>query len=856
MTGNEVRQAFLRFFQTKGHKVVPSSPLIPHGDPTLLLTSAGMVQFKPFFLGLETPHCPRMVSCQKCFRTTDIEAVGDTNHLTFFEMLGNFSVGDYFKEGAISLALEFVLEHLHIKNERLWITIFLDDDEAFEIWHRMGIPEARIIRFGEEDNFWGPAGDTGPCGPCSEIHYDFGAEIGCGKSSCGPNCRCGRFSEIWNLVFVQYNQDLQGRRIPLSCCHVDTGMGLERTAAVMQGKTSVYETDFFAPLIESISQLSGKNYGKDEDTDGYIRVVAEHGRGITFLVADGVSPDNEGRGYVLRRLLRRAAIFGRRLGLEKPFLSEIARKTIDVMSDNYPELNNRRDFIFKVIEREETRFGETLSTGLEQLDAIAVQASSRVRNVISGQQAFKLYDTYGFPVELTREIAEKQGLSVDVEGFAKAMDKQREKARASHRFEFDGKGIEKYKLGLESTAFVGYDNLKVKSVIQKILVNNKAVNSIIEKQNADIILSITPFYGEMGGQVGDSGKITSNSGCFTVSDAFQSPQGTIFHRGFVAEGRMSVNDEVEAVVDCEKRMDIARNHTATHLLHFALRRVLGKHVQQRGSLVAADRLRFDFSHLLALTEEELNKVQGIVNENIRQNLPVYDEDVPYNRAIEEGAIALFDEKYGDMVRVLKIGKPVVSTELCGGTHVTATGEIGLFRVLTESSIGGGLRRIEAVTGRGTEEMIKQKIDSLWDRLLAVQEELEAERQRTVQLERELAKKEATALLNRVEVVNGIKVLSESVPTTRPDMMREMSDMLRDKLQSVVVILGSIYQGKPAFIVAVTPDLVKRGYHAGQIVKKVAAIAGGSGGGKPDLAQGGGKASGKLGEALKVAKSLI
>ncbi len=856
MTGNEVRQAFLRFFETKGHKVIPSSSLIPHGDPTLLLTSAGMVQFKPYFLGLETPPYSRMVSCQKCFRTTDIEAVGDTNHLTFFEMLGNFSVGDYFKEGAINLALEFILEHLKINRECLWITIFLDDEEAFEIWRRMGIAEDRIIRFGEEDNFWGPAGDSGPCGPCSEIHYDFGEEIGCGKPSCGPNCKCGRFSEIWNLVFVQYNQDLRGRRIPLSCCHVDTGMGLERTAAVMQGKTSVYETDFFAPLVESISQLSGKIYSKDEDTDGCIRVVAEHGRGITFLVADGVLPDKEGRGYVLRRLLRRAAIFGRRLGLEKPFLSEIARKTIKSMSDNYPELENRRDLIFKVIEREETRFGETLSTGLEQLDDIIARASSRVRNIISGEQAFKLYDTYGFPVELTREIAEKQGLSVDVEGFVKAMDKQREKARTSHRFEFNGKSIEKYKLGLESTAFIGYDNLKVQSVIQKILVNNKTVISISEKQKADIILSITPFYGEMGGQVGDSGEIISNSGRFTVSDAFQSPQGTIFHQGFVTEGRLSVNDEVEAVVNCEKRMDIARNHTATHLLHFALRRVLGKHVQQRGSLVAADRLRFDFSHLLALTEEELNKVQRIVNEKIRQNLPVYDEKVPYNQAIEEGAIALFDEKYGDMVRVLKIGSPVVSTELCGGTHVTATGEIGLFKVITESSIGGGLRRIEAVTGRGAEEMIKQKIDSLGEKLLLLQDELEAERQRSMQIERKLAKKEAAALLHQVEIVKGVKVLSESVTTTRPDMMREMSDMLRDKLHSVVVVLGSIYEGKPAFIVAITPDLVKRGYHAGQIVKKVAAIAGGSGGGKPDLAQGGGKASDKLGEALKAVKSLI
>ncbi len=856
MTGNEVRQAFLHFFEDKGHKIVPSSSLIPLGDPTLLLTSAGMVQFKPYFLGLETPPYSRMVSCQKCFRTTDIEVVGDTSHLTFFEMLGNFSVGDYFKEGAISLALEFLLEYLNINRERLWITIFLDDDEAFDIWRRMGITEDRIIRFGEEDNFWGPAGDSGPCGPCSEIHYDFGEKIGCGKPTCSPNCRCGRFAEIWNLVFVQYNQNLQGRRIPLSCCHVDTGMGLERTAAVMQGKTSVYETDLFAPLIESISQLSGKKYSKDEDTDGYIRVIAEHGRGITFLVADGVLPDNEGRGYVLRRLLRRAAIFGRRLGLEKPFLSEIARNTINGMSDNYPELENRRDFIFEVIEREEARFGETLSTGLEQLDDIMAHASSRVRNIISGEQAFKLYDTYGFPVELTREIAEKQGLSVDVDGFIKAMDKQRAKARASHRFELDDKSIEKAKLGLKSTTFIGYDNLRVQSVIQKILVNNKTVTSIIEKQKADIILSITPFYGEMGGQVGDSGEIISNSGRFTVSDAFQSPQGTIFHQGFVTKGRVSVNDEVEAVVDCEKRMDIARNHTATHLLHFALRRVLGEHVQQRGSLVAADRLRFDFLHWLALTEKELNKVQRIVNEKIRQNLPVYDEEVPYGQAIEEGAIGLFAEKYGDTVRVLKIGSPVVSTELCGGTHVTATGEIGLFIVITESSIGGGLRRIEAVTGRGAEEMVKQKLDSFGEKLLVLQHELEVERQRSMQLQRELARKEAVALLHQVEIVKGIKVLSESVSTARPDMMREMSDILREKLQSVVVVLGSIYEGKPAFIVAVTPDLVKQGYHAGQIVKKVAAIAGGSGGGKPDLAQGGGKASDKLGEALKVVKSLI
>ncbi len=855
MTGDEIRQAFLSFFEEKGHKVISSSPLIPRGDPTLLLTSAGMVQFKPYFLGRETPPCPRMASCQKCFRTTDIESVGDASHLTFFEMLGSFSVGDYFKEGAISLALEFILKRLGISKERLWITIFLDDGEAFDIWRRNGIAEDRIIRFGEEDNFWGPAGDSGPCGPCSEIHYDFGEEVGCGKPSCGPNCECGRFSEIWNLVFVQYNQDKEGGRSPLSECHIDTGMGLERTAAVMQGKTSVYETDFFTPLIELISRLSGKKYGEDDNTDNSIRVVAEHSRGIAFLIADGVLPDNEGRGYVLRRLLRRAALFGRMLGLKEKFLAKTAKIVIQKMKHTYPEIGQRQDFILKVIESEEARFDETLSTGLELLDGIMARASSRVRNKITGKQAFKLYDTYGFPVELTQEIAEKQGFFVDMEGFEKEMEKQREKARAGHRFELAGKSGLQDELELAVTTFVGYSEFKHDSVIQKILVKNKPVDSIKKEQKAGIILDRTPFYAEMGGQVGDTGEIVGASGRLAVTSTVQQ-QGIVFHQGYVAEGSLSVGDEVEAVVDCERRLDIARNHTATHLLQFALRKVLGEHVQQRGSLVAAGRLRFDFSHLLAMTQEELDEVQRIVNEKIRQNLPVYDENVPYKQAIEEGAIALFDERYGDVVRVLKIGSPAVSAELCGGTHVAATGEIGLFKILTESSIGGGLRRIEAVTGRGAEETIKQKIDTLECSLSTMQAELEAERQRVKNLERELARKEAETLLKQVEVVNGIKVVSASVPLTRPEMLREMADLLRDKLKSAVVVLGTIYEGKPAFIAAVTPDLVKKGYHAGEIVKKVAAAAGGSGGGKPALAQGGGKDKGKLGEALKLVRSLI
>jgi alanyl-tRNA synthetase len=493
---------------------------------------------------------------------------------------------------------------------------------------------------------------------------------------------------------------------------------------------------------------------------------------------------------------------------------------------------------------------------LELLDDIMAKASSRVRNKITGKQAFKLYDTYGFPVELTREIAERQGFSVDVEGFEKEMEKQKEKARASHRFELVGKSGLKDKLELVTTTFVGYIDLKKKSVIQKMLVDNKPIDSINEKQEAGIILEATPFYAEMGGQVGDTGEIIGVSGRFTVNNTLQLPQGAVFHQGYITSGSLSAGDKVEVVVDCERRLDIARNHTATHLLQFALREVLGEHVQQRGSLVAADRLRFDFSHLMAMTGEELDEVQRIVNEKIRQNLPVNDEKITHKQAIEEGAIALFDEKYGDMVRVLKIGSPAVSIELCGGTHVSATGEIGFFRILTESSIGGGLRRIEAVTGRGAEEMIEQKIDTLEYRLSAMQAKLEAEQQRVKKLESGLARQQAETLLQQVEVVNGVKMVSAAVPLTRPEMLREMADLLRDKLKSAVVVLGTVHEGKPAFLVAVTPDLVKKGYHAGQIVKQVAAVAGGSGGGKPDLAQGGGKDKNKLGEALKLVRSLI
>jgi alanyl-tRNA synthetase len=871
MTSDQIRKAFLDFFKEKGHKIIPGSSLIPKGDPTLLLTNAGMVQIKPYFLGEEAPPSPRLASCQKCFRTSDLTSVGDSGHLTFFEMLGNFSVGDYFKREAIAWAWEFVTERLKLDPERLWATVFLDDDESFGYWREAGVPEERILRFGEEDNYWGPAGDSGPCGPCSELHYDFGEEFGCGRSSCRPNCDCGRFSEIWNLVFTQYNQDREGNRTLLAKPNIDTGMGLERTAAVMQGKSNVYDTDLFVPLIDKITGLSGRQYGADGAADKAMRIVVEHGRGIAFLIADGVLPSNEGRGYVLRRVLRRTSLFGRRLGLGKPFIDNIAEVAIGLMGHIYPELEKRRDFILQVVKDEEVRFGATLSTGLELLDDIVAEAAKVGKKEISGERAFKLYDTYGFPVELTQEIAADRGFSVDLDGFEMEMGKQKEKAREAHKFKVEvGGGEVEIHGGIEATSFVGHDNLIYKSNIASMAVKNKPAKKIEKGQQASLLLECTPFYGEMGGQVGDTGQIRGHNGLFEVTDTIQVPPGIIVHQGKVVEGYLSAGDEVEAVVETERRLDIARNHTATHLLQMALRQVLGEHVQQRGSLVAPHGLRFDFSHLKALSAKQIAGVNRVVNEQIRRNLPVYDEVVPYKEAIEAGAIALFDEKYGDTVRVLKIGEPFISAELCGGTHVSATGEIGIFHIISESSIGAGLRRIEAVTGREAEQYFAERLTDLEriarslgssteearDKVSGLAGELEQERKQRLALERELAKKTAESLLSQSEVVKGVKVLVARVPSSRMEMLREMSDLLRDKLGSAVVVLGTVYEGKPAFLAAVTPDLVAKGHDAGKIVKQVAAVTGGGGGGRPNLAQAGGRDKKKLDQALKLVKSLI
>jgi len=863
VTGDELRQAFLFFFQDRGHKIIPSSSLVPHRDPTLLLTSAGMVQIKPYFLGLEAPSSQRLASCQKCFRTTDIDSVGDSKHLTFFEMLGNFSVGDYFKKEAILWAWEFVTKYLKLPEERLWITIYLDDDEAFTYWRDVGVPAGKILRFGEEDNFWGPVGDSGPCGPCSEIHYDLGEEFGCGKAECKPNCGCGRFSEIWNLVFTQYNQDKEGQRTTLPKPNIDTGMGLERTLAAIQGKSSPYETDLFSPLIDQICRLSGREYGRNENIDRAIRIVAEHSRGIAFLITDGVVPSNEGRGYVLRRILRRASLFGRKLGLNEPFLNELADVAISTMSHIYPELMANQSLISEVVRVEEEKFIITLDTGLNLVEKLIGETSVKGGEELTSEEVF--------PPELTAEIAREKGLSIDWEGFQAEMEKQQERARLSGHTR--GKAEVKDKLTItrsKQTRFVGYQKYSSRAKVRDLVANESSVRSVAEGNEVDVMLDRTPFYGEMGGQVGDSGEISSQKGKVVVINTLRTPAEVIIHRGKVVEGSISIGDEVEAKVDSVRRLDIARNHTATHLLQAALRQTLGSGVYQKGSLVEPERFRFDFSHVAPITGEDLMKIQSQVNEWIRQNLKAKAKRVPYKQAKDEGAIALFEEKYGEEVRMLEIGEPAISKELCGGTHVSSTGEIGIFLITSESSIGTGLHRIEGVTGRKAESLIESRLTALQsvakviegsveevpNKVKTLINELETESKRVLSLERELSHRIVEDLLGQAEQVSGVTVLAAKVPALTMPILREMGDLLRDRLKSAVVVLATVYNGKPNFLAMVTPDLVAKGFHAGDIINQVAKVTGGGGGGKAAMAQAGGKDVAKIDEALKLVHKLI
>ena len=871
-TGDEIRAAYLRFFEERGHLVMPSASLIPAGDPTLLLTSAGMVPFKPYYSGDETPPNRRLASAQKCFRATDIDLVGDYTHHTMFEMLGNFSIGDYFKRETIRWAWEFFTEVLLFDPQLLWVTVHDSDDEAFAIWRdEMGVPEQHISRCGDVDNFWGPAGAEGACGPSSEIHYDRHPDADPNATPCHDPA--GRFVEIWNLVFPQFYQAPDGSRTDLPAPSIDTGMGLERVAAIIQDVPSAYETDLLAPIRQRVEQLSGRTYGHDPEVDYAIRVVTEHARSAVFLIADGVVPANEGRGYVLRRVIRRAIRFARKLGIDEAFLGPVASAIVARMGDRYPELREHERFVLRSLAAEEERFEEAIALGMPLLEE-----KLTLGKTVAGEDAFLLYDTYGFPLELTQEIAREQGLDVDVEGFQREMNAQRERGRAAARFSGARDLNRVYEaLGEPPTAFVGYDALEAGARVVGLLKDNEWAPVAEEGDKVDIVLDRTPFYAEGGGQVGDTGAIVAAGGTARVDDT-QRPVGDfIAHRATVTSGSIAVGGEARAVVDRERRLDVMRNHTATHLLHAVLRDALGSHVRQAGSLVAPDRLRFDFTHVAAVSPAEIAEIEQTVNERIRGDLGVVKREEAQRDALARGALAFFGERYGDTVRTVSIGEPgeanaegPASFELCGGTHLDRTGQIGFFHVVSESSVGTGVRRIEAVTGRGSEAFIAGRLRALDEvaarlrstveeapqRVEALQAQVEEARRGASAGQRDASLREAEQLLTQAQDVNGVKVLAATSSAPDADALRTTGDWLRDKLGSAIVVLGGVFADRPSVIAMVTPDLVDRGFNAGDIVKAAAAPMGGGGGGRPQLAQAGGKEPGKLGEALEAAVASV
>jgi alanyl-tRNA synthetase len=855
MSGNQIRHKFLRFFQEKGHLVVPSSSLVPANDPTLLLTNAGMNQMKPYFLGEAIPPGLRLASSQKCFRTVDIDTVGNERNLTFFEMLGNFSVGEYFKEGAIAFAWEFLTEWLGLPADKLWPTIYPDDDEAYELWQKVaGVPPERIVRL--EDNWWA-MGPVGPNGPDSEIYVDRGEALGCGKPDCKPGCDCARYLELWNLVFMQYYTDPAGVRTPLPRKNIDTGMGLERLTMILQGKPTVYETDLFTPIIERAEQLAGVQYGANTRTDYALRVLADHSRSITFLIADGVLPSNEGRGYVLRRVFRRAVRFGRTLGLQRPFLQETVRVVIGLMGHAYPDLVQRQDFILKVVEMEETRFSQTLTVGLNVLDQLIAAARGRGAASLPGEDIFRLYDTYGFPVELTTELVGEAGLGADLEGFDRQMARQREAARAAAKFGSSKRpNAEVYAEFPLDVTFLGYERLDATSQLVGMVVDGQSVGRMGKGDEGEIILRETPFYAEAGGQVGDTGWVRNERGVGRVLDTQRPVPNLIVSRVRIEEGELLAGDAVEATVDAERRADVARHHTATHLLHKALREVLGTHVQQAGSLVAPDRLRFDFTHFQPVTPEELARIEARVNEEIRLNLPKETTITTYQEALAAGAMALFGEKYGEQVRMVCLGD--YSCELCGGTHVERTGDIGHLFIDAEESVGAGVRRIEAVAGAAADRAVRERIGTLErlgqrlggdveTRVQGLLEELQEERRHVQQLQRQLAAREVEQLKGRAVDVDGIKVVAAAVPAPNQETLREMGDLIRGSLSRSVVALGGVFNGRPGLVVMVggAPEISAR-----EVVSKVAPTMGGGGGGSAQLAQAGGRLPDKLDEALR------
>jgi len=910
MTSTEIRQSFLDFFASKGHTIVSSASLVPGDDPTLLFTNAGMNQFKNIFLGLEKREYTRAADTQKVMRVSgkhnDLEDVGyDTYHHTFFEMLGNWSFGDYYKKEAIAWAWELLTEVWGLPKDRLWATVFKDDqgeletdEEAARHWAEVtDVNPDHIAYFGRKDNFW-EMGDTGPCGPCSEIHIDRG-EGACDLQDdphhiCGVNSGCRRYFELWNLVFIQYNKDDDRVLHDLPAKHVDTGLGFERIVAVIQDVVSNYGTDLFTTIMDSVQEMLGHSDAEREANIVAYRVIADHGRAVTFLVSDGVLPGNEGRNYVLRMILRRAARFGRKIGFPGLFLSEVAKVVIEKMGSYFTELGARREFILQTITQEEERFQRTLDVGLNLLDVLIDELRARGESVISGGEAFKLYDTYGFPFDLTRDVAKERGFTVDEEGFVEALEEQRERGRAAQHFALEvGEKLEVYSDLLDELKRTGRlpgtgvehlytEGTEAETEVAAIVRDGQVMDSAREGDEVELVLISTPFYVESGGQVSDTGVIVRGGEWkVVVSDVRQPLSGLIVHIGEVVSGEPQVGDSAQAVVDAERRADIARNHTATHLLHNALRRVLGQHVQQAGSLVTSDRLRFDFTHSAMLTQDELILIEQLVNEAILTNFPVTAVHRSYKEAIAAGAIALFGEKYGERVRVLRTGAPHApfSQELCGGTHVSRTSEIGSFRIISESSIGAGLRRIEAVTGRSAKELVRRRLqvleataaslvcspDEVDQKVLALQDELQGQAKEVARLRRQIAQRDFEELLSQVQDVSGVKVLAAQVEAADMDTLREMSDWFRKRMgsrggglpaQSGVIVLGAVMATKPSFVAAVTPDLVERGLHAGRLVKQVAQVVGGGGGGKPTLAQAGGRDAGRIGEALSLVPDLV
>ena len=869
MKGSEIRSKFLRFFEGKGHTIVDSSPLIPKDDPTLLFTNAGMVQFKMVFMGEDKRPYNKAVTSQRCVRAggkhNDLENVGYTaRHHTFFEMLGNFSFGDYFKEDAIRYAWQFLTRELGLPPEKLWVSVFEDDDEAFGLWEKVDdLPKGRIVRMGEKDNFWA-MGDTGPCGPCSEIHIDQGVEAGCGRSDCALGCDCDRFLELWNLVFMQFNRAEDGTMTPLPKPSIDTGLGLERVAAVLQGKLSNYDSDLFAPIIEKLEQLSGRRYRENRGDDTAMRVIADHARATAFLVADGVLPSNEGRGYVLRRIMRRAVRYGRNLGLTANFLDQVVGTVVAAMAEAYPVLEGAASLLGKVVPHEEERFRETLEHGLLLLEEEIAKLESASSRVLPGAFVFKLYDTYGFPYDIVRDIANERRFVIDEAGYQAAMTGQRLKSRSSRKDEGLRLREDGVKILIEAgiaTEFVGYDCLEIESSITGLIDGEgESVGKLSVGDSGKVIVARTPFYAESGGQVGDSGMIRWPNGQAEVKTTSLEGEAVVLHDAVIVQGELAVGQKVTLQVTSDGRKEVAAHHSATHLLHAALTHVLGDHVKQAGSLVGPGRLRFDFTHFSSLSQEEIERVEDIVNAQIRADIPVRTRILAKEEAIRAGARALFGEKYADDVRVVNIGE--VSMELCGGTHAGSSGEIGLFKILSESGIAAGIRRIEAVAGRTAFEYVRRVChrDSEIGRLLNAREDEVAAKIVTLlhtqkQLEKQiadlstrLASTRLDGMLDKAVDVAGVRVLAVELALDSARTLREIGDKVRDLLPSGVAVLGGVIEGKAAILALVSKDLTGK-IQAGDLARQVAAIVGGKGGGRADMAQAGGPLTDKIGEAI-------